>query len=312
LSPTKMSVYVDLKPRGSSTDAVLPNLENLTLSSNSQQFLTLSAPLLKTIDLSGSTGQIGVLARATASSNDGVLNALTVTPSKGLTNFYWDSSNSKSDTYVNFTNEVKAGSLVYINNKSTDVVQTPLTKVVFSSDFTEINANTDLFKPSQTGSYFLAKGVSSSAVYFKGTAAPSQKIGTFSFAGDGGKINAVIKVDSANGLDIQGLTNFLPWSSTISIINASGQGSVIDNLKASLTAQAGPNNVFLDKLLPGGRALYVDFTGNGLNFTQPAFPGSPIMTAGDFVILETTPANVATFAETLKLMGLSNFTDPFA
>jgi hypothetical protein len=313
LSPTKTSVIVDLKPLASRTAAVLPNLENLTLSSNSQQSLSLSAPLLKSLDLSGSIGEITVLVRATTSSNDGVLNALTVTPSKGLTNFLWDSPNSKSDTYVNFTNEVKAGSLVLIDNKSNDVVQTPLTKVVFGSDFSEINANTTVYKPSQTdGSYFLAKGVSSSAVYFKGTAAPTQKIGTFSFAGDDGKINAVIKVDSANGLDIQGLTSILPRSSTISIINASGQGSVIDNLKASLTAQAGPNNVFLDKLLPGGRALYVDSNANGLNFSQPVFPGSTIMTGGDFVILETTPANVATFAETLKLMGLSNFTDPFA
>ena len=186
-----------------------------------------------------------MLVRATTSSNDGVLNALTVTPSKGLTNFIWSSLDSKSDTYMNFTSEVKAGSLVRINNKSSDVVQTPLTKVVFGSDFTEINANTSFNKPSQTdGSYFWTTGVSSSAVYFKGTAAPTQKIGTFSFAGDDGKINTVIKVDSANGLDIQGLTSILPRSSTISIINASGQGSVIDNLKASLTAQAGPNNVF--------------------------------------------------------------------
>jgi len=63
--------------------------------------------------------------------------------------------------------------------------------------------------------------------------------------------------------------------------------------------------------LPGGRALYVDSNGNGLNFSQP-IPGTPFVTGGDFVILETTPANVSTFAETLKLMGLSNFTDPFA
>jgi hypothetical protein len=42
LSPTQRSVNVDFKPISSSTDAVLPNLENLTLSSNSRQDLSLS------------------------------------------------------------------------------------------------------------------------------------------------------------------------------------------------------------------------------------------------------------------------------
>jgi hypothetical protein len=290
------------------------NLESLTISSNTLSTFYLDAPVLKSINAGGSTGrsEFEILAKG-ATVNDGVVDSMNVTVAQGLTGFSWKTSINQADTYVNFTNELKAGSTVKVNYAGSTKVSLPTTKAIFNSDFSEINFYTNQpltgVNSKIAGSVFDVTGVQNAAVYFKGVAAAGQKIGTVLDNSIGQ--STVVKVDSASGFDLQGLKSNSFGLTTF--INTSGQGSVIDNIKSSVSAQMGSGVILNTTQVDGGKILWVDSNGNGkLDGNIVSAPNLiPTKFSPDFVIMETTSANLAQFSQAVQLLGFNPVVDPF-
>lgn len=292
----------------------LPNLESLTLKSNINQEHTLIGAPLKLLDLTNSTGRQDFYVRTPdAMSSDGLVNSITIAAPKGLFSMNWGTTVSRPDSFFNFTGEFKAGSNIKIANTQDRAANVPVTKAVFNADFSELGFyNSRPFAPfsdnyKAEGSVFDVTGVERAAVYFKGVAPAGKTIGT-AFLGD--TQFTTVKVDNAAGIDVK-LKPFGVTAVNALVINTTGLGgSVIDNVKAGLTASlpTAPQIMNVD----GGRILWADIDGSGgLTPNRPADPFTPYARSVDFVLMETTSANLGQFSAAVQLLGLSPAFDPF-
>jgi hypothetical protein len=294
----------------------LPNLESLTVKSNiNQQHNLIGAPL-KLVDLTNSTGRQEVYIRTPDSmSSDGLVNSISVVAPKGLFALNWATNVERADTFFNFTGEFKAGSNIKVTMPDVRAVNLPITKAVFNADFSEIgyynSQPTQLFgfNLKAEGSVFDVTGVLQAAAYFKGVAPAGKTIGTavlgqFQFT--------TIKVDSAAGIDLKLSGIGAGVAVNAAVINSSGLGgSVIDNVKASLAASLPYAPQILD--VAGGRILWVDMDSSG--GLSPNVPGDPVFfpyaRSQDFVLMETTSANLGQFTASVQALGLTAPFDPF-
>lgn len=296
-----------------------PNLETLNLSSNVANVLSLTAPSLRAADFSGSSGEINLeLKNSAAARADGYVDSISIKAPQGLFAFRWDSADARTDTYIDFQGEFKAGSNVKISYGFQKSAQQPLTKIVFNSNFSEVSKYYEagmapFVNTNGKGSVFEVTGSEKAAVYFKGVASAGQTIGTVSLQGAGQ--TTTVKCDGGNGIDVLlkgGLTN-----GVLAVIN-NGQGSVLDNVKASVGSQIGEQ--LHETVVAGGRLVWADVNGNGMPDgidTSNAFGWGPSdwqpwATTPDFVMMETNAADLAQFNQSIGLLGFNPVVDYFA
>ena len=296
------------------SSSFFPLLENLKYSSPLDWRGSLESPL-KGLDLSGSTGKIALNLVVTGPQvADGVPNPLNVNSSKGVMAIKFAPITPKTDTYINFIGDMKAGSNVIVDYGWVSKISgLPVVKTVFNSDFSEINhfknAGGTGFKPNEifAGSVFNVKYVEKSAVYFKGVAPAGQTIGTVvnsDFA------NTTIKVDAAFGINFEVGT----WlnSSVTTFIKTNNQGNILDTIKSSIIAKTG--DTLQDIHVDGGRIIFRDYDGNGKvgGNMAPTNHSGAWMGETDFIVMETTTDNLAKFNVAITLMGLTPVVDYFA
>jgi hypothetical protein len=293
----------------------LPDLVTFKLSSNVNHNFQWTANSLKGLDFSGSTGRVEMaLTRLGATVNDGLVDSISVSAPTGLFAFNWSapSTVAKADSYFAFSGEYKAGSTIKVAYNSFDrAASLPATKVVFNSDFSELNyynsqVGAVLGNTKVSGSLFDVNGVQNAAVYFKGVAGQGQTVGTIKIAGY--DQTTIVKVDSGSGINVitQGATNALT-----AFINK-GLGSVLDNIKTSIATQFSGQTVN-EMTVAGGKIIWVDQNNNGRldGLVRLADSMTPWNRGADFVMFETSDANLATFSQSIQLLGFNAIVDPF-
>lgn len=295
------------------------NLETLKLTSNVANTLPLTAPSLRAADFSGSTGEIRFqLTNSSPARSDGYVDSISIKAPQGLFGFRWDSFDARNDTYVNFEGEFKAGSNVQIQYSWARSPLQSVTKVVFNSDFSEVNKYFDaglapFANTNAKGSLFQVAGSEKAAVYFKGVPASGQTIGTVSLQADGQ--TTTVKVDSGHGIDVLLKGGYM--NGVLAVIN-NGQGSVLDNVKASVASQLGMQ--LNEAVVAGGRILWAEMYANGKPdgidtsnaFGYGAWDYQPWASTPDFVMMETSNANLAQFNQAIGLLGFNPVVDYFA
>jgi hypothetical protein len=292
----------------------LPYLESLTLKSNiNQEHYLVGAPL-KLLDLSNSTGRQDFYIRTPdAMSSDGLVNSITVVAPKGLFSMNWATTIARQDTFYNFTGEFKAGSNIKISSPFERTANLPVTKAIFNADFSELGFyNSQVFGPlginyKAEGSVFQVTGVERAAVYFKGIAPAGTTLGT-AFLDD--NQFTTVKVDSAAGITLKLADGGAAVNALV--INTTGQGgSVIDNMTAALAGALPIAPQVMN--VAGGRILWADMDGSGgLSPNRaPDLTFAPYARSLDFVLMETTSANLSQFSAAVQLLGLSPAFDPF-
>lgn len=304
LNVTGQNMSVFLWGLGGSGNAVLPSLESLTVSGNANLNLGKITGPLHDIDLSQLTGRFELnLVSTGASLNDGFVDSISVAaPSGGLFALHWASAVSKTDTYFDFTGQFKAGSNISINYSGARAADMPITKAVFSADFSEINFYNSqgagpLGNQNAQGSVFDVVGAHHAAAYFKGIAPAGSTIGDVVINGFD-QVNT-IKVDSASGVNV-----ICGSSNDVTVFINTGAGSVLDNIKASVGLQLG---VPVHEIaIAGGKLMWADSNGNGVldAISHAANSFTPWATGTDFVMMETTSANIGLFNQSIQAMGL--------
>jgi hypothetical protein len=300
------------------------NLEDLVYrnTTGGESTINLDAPNLSTVNMSGTTGS--VLLHLFDNTNTAHPGAVTITPPAGVLGLYASTPVAAAGTSFNFAAPLKAGSYVSVYENGAQVTQGQ-TKVTFNSDFSDLahfQNNAPFLTQPANGSVFGIGFAHEADVYFQGQAAAGQTIGTVLL--ESSKVDAVVKLDGSAGVDLKlgsnsyagGMASYV--HGVVAFID-NGSGQELSAIRSSVNTQltgpgqygnaanssivpAGYDPTLHDYTIAGGHILYAD---------NPTGAGYGTLSTNDFVLVETSDAQLAQLNIALVGLGFAPIVDPF-